>query len=442
MADATARKRTSNYLRQISETVVYKTVSIVASFVTIPLLISYIGQEQFGVWSTLLTVMSWIVFFDLGVGNGLRNSVAETLAKENQAAAARYISSGYSMIGLMALFLWMLVFAASWLINWQLVFNTRAIPEVTLRHTVQITTFFIILNFWIGLIGALLGAIQRTSLIALGQLITNTLVLALVIVLAQTTDGSITHLAIAHGSSLVIANILLSIWFYHRYPRMLPAPCLDKQHIQPLLAVGIQFFVIQIAVLVIFTTDKILIAQLFGPIYVTQYEVTFKLFSLITFVHSMITAPLWSAYTDAYSRGDIGWIKDMLQKQTKIFIGVVIAAVIMVLLAQPIIRLWIGTELDVSFALILALGMLVIISTWNNIFAMFVNGIGKIRIQLYTAVIAMSINIPLALLFTKYFKFGLSGIVLATCASLLFAAIALPLQVRQIIGENTKSSPA
>lgn len=442
MTDAVSRNRTGNYLRQITGAVVYKAVALVASFITIPLMIGYVGQEQFGVWSTLLAVMSWIVFFDLGIGNGLRNSVAETLAKGQQPEAVRYISSGYSLLGLMALTLWLLIFLGAWLINWQLVFNTRAIPETTLRLTVQIAISFIVFDFWIGLIGALLGAVQKTSLIALGQLISNVLALAMVFALTQTTDASISHLAIAYGSSLVMANVLLSIWFYRQYPELRPRPYMDKKHIHPLLAVGMQFFIIQIAVLVIFTTDKFLITQLFGPLYVTQYEVVFKLFSLITFAHTLITAPLWSAYTDAYHRGDVAWIKDMMQKQFFVFGVIAVAVVAMVFLARPAIGLWIGPELEVSFPLVLALALLVMVSTWNNIFAMFVNGIGRIKVQLYTAVVAMTINIPLALLFTKYFGLGLSGIVLATCASLLLAAIALPVQVRHILRHAGKGAAA
>lgn len=66
-----SKERTSNYLRQVKGAVVYKGVAMIASFLAIPMMIRYLGQEQFGVWSTLLTVMSWIVFFDLGIGNGI-----------------------------------------------------------------------------------------------------------------------------------------------------------------------------------------------------------------------------------------------------------------------------------------------------------------------------------------------------------------------------------
>lgn len=433
MSEAAAKERTRNYLHQIKGAVVYKAVAMVASFLAIPLMIRYLGQEQFGVWSTLLSVMSWIVFFDLGVGNGLRNKVAEALAKNEKPEAAQYIASAYSLIGLMALLLWALLTGASFFVPWQIVFNTQVIQEATLRLTVQISTFFILLNFWMGLIGALLGAVQKTDLTVLGQMISNGLALLLVFVLTKTTETSIIYLACAYGLSLVIANVLLTLWFYRWHPELRPRPSLDKLHINSLFSTGLQFFAIQLAVLVVFTTDKMLITQFFGPQQVTQYEVVFKLFSVITILHALISAPLWSAYTEAYHRGDIDWVEKMLRKQLLIFAGIAALVLLFVLLARPIIGLWIGGELAVSSPLILAMGLFVLILTWNNVFAMLVNGIGKIQAQLYTAVSAMVLNIPLAIFFTKYLGLGLSGIVLATCVSLLLAAVVLPIQVHRII---------
>jgi O-antigen/teichoic acid export membrane protein len=442
MTEAVSRERTRNYLRQIKGAVAYRAVAVAASFLAIPLMIGYLGQEQFGVWSTLLTVMSWVVFFDLGVGNGLRNKVAESLAKNEREEAARYIASGYTFIGLISLVVWAVVTLAAFIIPWQAVFNTHVIPETALRTTVQIAVFFIVLNFWIGLIAALLGAVQKTSVIALGQLISNLAILGLVYVLTQTTDASISQLALVYGLSLVTANILLSLWFYRGHPELRPHPYLDKRHVRPLLHVGLQFFTIQLAVLVIFTTDKMLITQLFGPQYVTQYEVVFKLFSVITFAHGLVSAPLWSAYTDAYHRGDLVWIESMLRKQMMIFGGIVLAVVVLCLSARPIIAVWIGRELVVSLTFIMVMGIFVLISIWNNIFAMLVNGIGKIRLQLYTAVVAMLVNIPLSIFFATYLGLGLTGIVLGTICSLLLAAVALPIQVHLLINPGIKEQAA
>ena len=170
MSADSSKERTRNYLHQIKGAVVYKAMAMLASFLAIPIMIRHLGQEQFGVWSSFLTVMSWIIFFDLGVGNGLRNKVAEALARNDKAEAAHYIASGYSLIGLIALVLWALVTGLSFFVHWQAVFNTQAIAETTLRQAVQIAVAFAVLNFWMGLVSALIGAVQKSALLALGQL--------------------------------------------------------------------------------------------------------------------------------------------------------------------------------------------------------------------------------------------------------------------------------
>lgn len=440
MNEAVSRERTHNYLHQIKGAVVYRALAMAASFLAIPMMIHYLGQEQFGVWSTLLTVMSWMVFFDLGVGNGLRNKVAESLAKEKKTEAAAYIASVYTLIGLIALGILAAVTAASYFVPWQVVFNTEAISESTLRETIQIAAFFIVLNFWIGLITALLNAVQRTSMVALGQLVTNLLLLVLVYFLERATDASITKLALIYGISIVSTNILLSYLFYKDHSELRPRVSLDRAHLSPLLTLGLQFFTIQFAVLIIFTTDKMLITQLFGPEYVTEYEVVFKLFSLITFAHTLISAPLWSAYTDAYHREDFGWIKSMLGKQMAIFLGIVTATCLLALLSKPIIKFWIGHEITVSYQMIVVIGLFVLISAWNNIFAILLNGISNIKLQLYTAVVAMSLNIPLSIFFAKHTEFGVSGIVVGTICSLMIASIALPVQVFHLMRSSVRES--
>lgn len=437
-----SKERSRNYRHQIKGAIVYKVGVLLAQFLTIPIMIHYLGQEQFGVWSTLLSIMSWVLVFDLGVGNGLRNKVAETLARNDKAEAGKYIASGYTLIGLIAFAIWAVMTGASFFVPWQSFFNTQAISEATLRLTVQVAVFFVVLNFWIGLISAILGAVQKTAMNALGKLISNLSALLFVYVLTKTTEANITYLALSYGISLVIANIGLSWWFYQGHAELRPKPYFDKQHISPLLSVGMQFFIIQIAGLVMFTTDKILITQLLGPEYVTQYDVVFKVFNLISAVHMLISTPLWSAYTDAYHRCDMAWIKRMLHKQLLIFIGIIAAICLMGLLIKPIIALWIGHEMPVSQSLVTSIGLFFLVSTWNNIYAMFVNGVGKIKLQLYTAVVAMVINIPLAIYFVKWLDLGLSGVVLANVVSLSLSAIALPIQVNQIIRKRTREATA
>lgn len=432
-------ERTRNYLRQIKGSVLYKGVAVAASFLAIPLMITYLGVAQFGIWSTLLTIMSWVVFFDLGIGNGLRNKVAESLAKNASCEARNYISSAYSLIAVIALVIWLLFVFFSYSISWQRIFNTALVTEEDLRYAVQVAITFMLVNFWIGLITALLGAVQRSALISLGQLFTNLFALIAVYFLGVLGDASISNLAWMYGVGLLGGNVILSIWFFREYQGLMPAFTLRRGHVTPLLSVGIQFFIIQLAVLVVFATDKVLITQLFGPAHVAEYEVIFKLFSVITFFHTLICSPLWSAYTDAYHRQDTVWIVRMLRTQLKLYGFVVICLLVLALLAPFVIGIWIGSEFPVSNSLIAFVAFFVAVTTWNNIFAVMLNGAGAIRVQLFTALVAMTINIPLALVLVKFFGMGVGGVVFAATLSLLFSAVLLPLQVFRLLGKKTES---
>lgn len=440
MTNQVSQERTRNYFRQVKGSVLFKGLAISTSFFTVPLMIRYLGQEQYGIWSTLMSIMSWVVFFDLGVGNGLRNKVAESLAKNQITDAVGYISSGYSWIGLGSLLLFMLIAFTAFFIPWQVVFNTQILSENVLRNSVMMAAFFILLNFWIGLINQILNAVQKTSWVVFGQFISNALSLVVVFVLAKTTDTSLFYLVTGSGVSIVASSLILTFWFYIKNNEFIPSLSFDRQHINPLLSLGMQFFVIQIAVLIIFTTDKMLITQLFGPEYVTKYDVVFKLFAVIAIAHGLIMAPLWSSYTDAYHREDFKWIQAILRKQLLVFMLIVLATIALGFAAKFVIQLWIGDNMEVSEFLIINMGIFVIISAWNNIFAYLLNGIGKIRAQLYTAIVAMLINIPFAIFLVRYFGFGIEGVVLGTSTSLLVFALIGPIQVYGILFKNHKCS--
>jgi len=433
MTKTVTQARSHNYWRQVKGSALFKGLAIACSFLSIPLMIHYLGQEQFGVWSTLLSVLSWITFFDLGLGNGLRNKLAESLAKDLTDEAQRYVSSAYSLIGLISLALFLILAIAAFAVPWQRVFNTQLLSTRELSYAVLITGFFITLNFLVSLISCVLNAVQKTAVVVLGQFLSNALSLILVYVLTKTTDASLLYLATIYGISMIGANVLLSVWFYKNNLHLIPRLSLDFSHVRPLLSLGLQFFVIQIAVLVIFTTDKILITQFFGPEYVTQYDVVFKLFSIVTLIHGLITAPLWSSYTDAYHRGDNAWIKGMLRKQLALFLLVILAVGIMIPIAKPVIAIWIGHDLEVLMPLVFTMGIFVLVSTWNNIFGYILGGINKIRLGSYYTVLTAALNIPFSYFFAITLRFGIAGIMLGTIASICISAIISPLQVYYFI---------
>ena len=84
------------------------------------------------------------------------------------------------------------------------------------------------------------------------------------------------------------------------------------------------------------------------------------------------------------------------------------------------------------------MGIYILIFTFSSIFVNFINGVGKVKLQLYFGVFAMLINIPFSVFFAKNMGMGSAGVILGTCVSLSIGAVFGPVQYYKIINNKAK----
>ncbi|MFV8387661.1 lipopolysaccharide biosynthesis protein, partial [Vibrio parahaemolyticus] len=274
----------------------------------------------------------------------------------------------------------------------------------------------------------------------LNQFLSNVLSLISIYGLYHFTDSSLEYLAFFYGLSTFFSNLIISIWFYNKNSNFLPRfSFVSRSRLNDTLALGGRFFIIQIAVVILFTTDRFIITQLLGPDYVTPYDVVFKLFSIITIFHGIIMAPLWTSYSDAYHRGDYPWMRKMMKKQLQVCLVLFLGVLILSLILPYIINIWVGELPYLDSNLIFILAVFTLVLTWNNVFAIFLNGINETRLQIKTSIIASVINIPLSVFFVKYFDMGIEGIVLGTILALCIFGILGPCESCKLLYKKASS---
>lgn len=74
--DERSRKASKNIIALVG----IKGLDTLIYFVLVPLTLGYLNAYEYGIWLTLSSILSWINSFDIGLGNGLRNKLAESLA--------------------------------------------------------------------------------------------------------------------------------------------------------------------------------------------------------------------------------------------------------------------------------------------------------------------------------------------------------------------------
>ncbi|WP_456379195.1 lipopolysaccharide biosynthesis protein [Lutibacter sp.] len=431
-------QRTKNITKHIGLSVFYKIGAVIANFLLVPLTINYLDTENYGIWLTLSSFISWFSLFDIGLGNGLRNKLAESVAVGKMNLAQAYVSTTYYAIAIVSFLLFLIFFGINFFIDWTNVFNTNQNLYNDLRLLMPIVFGFFCLQFVVKLITTVYLANQHHSIQVKIQFITQVLSLLIIWFLTKTSKSSLLVFGAVFSALPVILLLFLNLFaFTGTYQALKPKYSLfQKKCLKDLMGIGINFFIIQIAALVLFSTDNLIISKLFSPAEVVPYNIAFKYFSIVTMAYSILITPYWSSFTDAYAKKDYEWIKKSVKNIQKIWLLIPVALLIMILISNWFYHIWVGDTVAISIGLTVSMALFVLLTTFNMVYVNFINGVGKIKLQLITSLISMTINIPLSIYFAKYLGWGVNGVILATCFSLGYSVILRPIQYYKIINNN------
>lgn len=432
--------RTKNIVKHIGWSMFYKVGSIICNFLLVPLTINYLDTENYGVWLTISSFIGWFSFFDIGLGNGLRNKFSEAKTLGNYKEAQAFVSTAYFTIGTISLFIVVVFFGLNQYINWTEVFNTNKSLQTELSLLLPIIFSFFGLQLVVKLITSIYQADQNHSIQGKIQFFGQTLSLLAIWALTKTDQSSLLIFGSVFSALPVLILVVFNLFAFNTtFKDFKPIFSLwEKEYLKEITGLGFKFFVVQIAAMVLFSTDNFIISKLFGPEEVVPYNIAFKYFSIITMVYSILLTPYWSSFTEAYTKNDFVWIKKSVGNIQKIWIFIPLALIGMILLSDWVYNLWVGDNVSISLSLSLSMALFVLLMTFNMVYVNFINGVGKIKLQLITAIISIGINIPLSIFFAKYLEWGINGVIIATCCSLGYSVILRPLQYYKIINNKAK----
>ena len=414
-----------------------KPTGMIISFLYTPILLAYLGEEAYGLWSTILSVINWMTYFDVGIGQGLRNSLSKYIAQGDEKAAKESVSTGYvalsAISGITFLFGTLLIITAN-LNRW---FNT----EIPLRAVLLISFSSICITFILSLSKAQLYATQQAEKVGFMTVLTHMLNLTGVLILSVFSKGSLLGVAVVIGLSGIIVNLIFTQKVWGEYPYLIPnLRSYRTSELSGICNVGIKFFFIQIAALVLYSTDNMIITQLFGPSYVTPYHTSYTAFGIVNGLFGAMIAPLWSKYTVAAENKDYAWIKKTVINLDKLL--PLIGAVLFVgtFCFEPVSRIWLHKTLEYTPGLIACMAAYYFFNVWGSIYATVMNGMNKVDMQLILGVASALINIPLSIFLGKNCGLGTTGVCLATVICMLVTNVPITISVHRYLSKKIAES--
>ncbi len=413
---------------------------LLVSIFIVPITLNYLGTEEYGIWQVLSSITTWFYFFDMGLANGFRNKFTHAVAHNDTLLARKYLSTTYAIITLICLVFLLLFEFLNPMLNWAVILNSRNIEQHYIEFLVQMIFIFLCLKMIFSILNTTLIAYHKVALSGLVELIGSTFALFGTYILTKTVSGSLFWIGFINMALPVFVLIFASLLFYSKHlADFKPAfKYIDFSLSKGLFYKGFQFFVIQLAVLFVFTSNNMVITQLFGPASVTPFSIINKYFSIPLMGFSIIMAPLWSGFTDAYIKNEISWIKGTVKRLIKFWIIFAFLLTLMVLSLPFILKIWINTPIFYSQNLAYLMAFFVLLSSWNSIFSYFINGMDTIRVQFIGSIFLAVLNVPLSIFLCKYCSMGVEGVILSTILCLLPGAILSPYQYYLLINKKAK----
>ena len=390
--------RTRRTLMGVAGGAVGRGAALVAPFIAIPLLYKHLGPVEFGLWTTITSVIGMAAFSDLGIGNGLLTRLSTFHGHNDLLAAKKYTAVAYSVLTAVAFGLMLL--AATLLMSpavLAIVFSSQDISPSS-QKIVAVCFFLFCLGLPAGIIYRVMYARQQVWLAHLWQL------------LAAIASIGFCYLAVAYGaqgwvavaaySCAPVATMLLaSIWYYRKNISVRPAFNLfDAKAARDLVRLGTGFFVLAILTSISLNVDNLILARNAGLESVASYAVPARLASLLSVIINILCLPLWSANGEALARGDTAWVKSTSRKMS-LYGALEVGSIGLIFVAfdKQIMMAWVGKSFEgqrINLALLSALSVLMALTS-PYFMVLNARGLVSSQIKLWAAFLIASVSAKL-----------------------------------------------
>ncbi len=426
----TSSENVKQLSRNVSGSLVIKGLAVFVSVMTTPAYIRYVDNEiAIGVWFTLLSILSWILMFDVGIGNGIKNFLLNSIVKKKYDEAKKYVAATYFSVFFISVILAIVGTILILNINMNNFFNVAetTISNNTLRLVVLISFFAIILEFAMKPIISILHVYQKQGLASSLALITSVLMLLFTkFVDFENLSDKLIFLSVAYLVFLNVPLLISTIVLFSKYlkeirPRFSDY---DKLILKKIVNFGIVFFIIQIALLIFNASNEMLITQLWGPEFVKDYSLYNKVFSVFITLSSLLSGPIWISASKGYSEKNIAWIKKLNKLIKTALIVYIVITVFITLGLQLVFNVWLGdVSINVNYIYAMVFCVYYIFLFSQMLISAVSNGIVALKTQLFGLTAISVLKILLIIVFKTYFFKNADWIVVLILSTILMMPI-------------------
>ena len=409
-------------LWNVSTTYVGYAVAILAGLVVTPILFEALGKEGYGVWAFIGSATIFLNLLDLGVSPSVVRFVAEARGRGDRDEASALASTAlvvYAAVGVLTL-------AAGVLLAWLVPVLVE--PREDLVWPARVATFLVVVSiaarFPLGLFGSLLAGRQRFDVPALGALVGNLLLAALVVALVSGTGDLVLVAAISAAATIVRLALPLA-WVRGELPGLrLSRALVTRVRLRRLVGVSWHNFLVHVAGKVVLSADVIVVGILLGAEAAALYGIPAKLFALATATAAAGPTLLLPAFAE------LEGAEESRRQRAFLLSGLRLATALMLLVALPLalvpdlfLQAWISDDLGESVPVLVLLAVALVPHQVVVLGTQYLLARDRQRQLAWVLTATVAANLALSLVLAP--TVGIWGVALATLVTEIAAGFVL-----------------
>lgn len=397
-------------------------VALAVGLVSVPLTVGYLGNERYGVWVTLSSLLTWLSVADLGLGgNALVNVLAEAHGRQDRNLARELVATAFWILTAIATAVVACAVVAAPHIPWRIVFNvSTSVSEAELVSALLLALACFGLSFPANVVQAVFAGYQEGYLGSIFNMVASLTSLLALLLVVRTHGGLPTLVLGLYGARLAVTAMSAAVLFGALRPWLRPAPAAaTRSAARRLLTLGSHYVLAQLAGIGMFQSQPIIVARALGPEAVGVFAVAQRLLTLPLLLVQFLTTPLMPAYGEARARNDWTWIRSTLRGSVVNAAAVGLGLVLpLALAARSIVSFWVGPTLAPDVGLVAGLGVYCGIAALVTPLSVLLYGIERVRWQAGIAGVNAAVTVAGALWLTP--SLGLTGTAVAMAVGMLF----------------------
>ncbi len=393
---------------------------MVVGLLVLPFNVAHLGKAAYGLWVLTTSVTMYFSVLDLGYSGALVKFVAQYRAKHDIKGLNEILSTTFYLFGLFGAITYAVAIVLAVFLH-----PLLRIPAAQLhagRVVLLVTSVNVAMGMAFSVFGSVINGFQRYDINNVTGTISSVIV-AVVNVAVLWMGYGLIELVVATTAVRVLTYWVYRANAYRVFPELdLSVANFRRYRLREVTSFSVFMLLIDWANKMNYSIDAVVIGIMLGTTAVAIWSIGQRLAEVTQRLTNQLNDILFPAIVDHSESSRLDRLQSIFLIGTRLSLATVVPiGVALMLMADPLVRAWVGPDFSGSVIVVQLLALTVMVRVGNATAQTLLKGAERHRLVAYTNVVTAIVNLGLSVVLAQ--MMGLKGVALGTLVPVTVSAM-------------------